>query len=260
MLRIANKARNVFVVLVAVALPTLSLAAAPDADPDKWTFGVEVYAWGAAIGIETIGGNDIDISFSDIIDNLDLTVMAMTMARKGNWTVLADVIYMDLDDDQNGAVNFPNHPNLPAVSTYGKVQMQAFIGTLEGGYKVFESESTRLDAMLGARYLDVDVDLTLDVGSFGTKASDSEGNWDGIVGLLGKTNLGEKWYLTYYADVGTGQSDLTWQALASLSYRFKHVDAAVGYRYLDYEFDNDNVEFLDSLDISGPYAGVKFWF
>jgi hypothetical protein len=260
MLRIANKARHFFVVLAALALPTLSLAAAPDADPDKWTFGVEVYAWGAAIGIETIGGNDIDISFSDIIDNLDLTVMAMTMARKGNWTVLADVIYMDLDDDQNGAVNFPNRPNLPAVSTYGKVQMQAFIGTLEGGYRVFESESTRLDAMLGARYLDVDVDLTLDVGPFGTKASDSEGNWDGIVGLLGTTSLSPKWYLTYYADVGTGQSDLTWQALASLSYRFKHVDAVAGYRYLDYEFDTDNVEFLDSLDISGPYAGVKFWF
>jgi hypothetical protein len=247
-------------VLAVLGMPLLSLAAQPDVDPDEWSFGVEFYAWGTAVDIETDSGDDINVSLSDILDNLDLTAMAMTMARKSKWTILADVIYLDLEDDEKSTVNFPNRPNLPSVSTATDLEMQAFIGTLEGGYAVFENEATRLDVMLGARYVDVDVDIKLDAGPFGRKASDSKGNWDGIIGLLGNSQLSPKWYLTYYADVGTGDSDLTWQALASISYRFNHLDATAGYRHLEYEFDSNSDDFLESMTISGPYAGVKFWF
>ncbi|MBW1671251.1 MAG: hypothetical protein JRJ43_02045 [Deltaproteobacteria bacterium] len=54
-------------------------------------------------------------------------------------------------------------------------------------------------------------------------------------------------------------SDLTWQASASISYRFDKFDTVLGYRYLDYEFDGD-AELIDNLNISGPFAGVKFRF
>ena len=64
--------------------------------------------------------------------------------------------------------------------------------------------------------------------------------------------------LTYYADMGAGDSDPTWQASASVSYRFDKVDAVLGYRYLDYEFDDSG--FIDNLNIGGPSAGVKFRF
>ncbi|MGB5571259.1 MAG: hypothetical protein WBM81_18360, partial [Sedimenticolaceae bacterium] len=61
----------------------------------------------------------------------------------------------------------------------------------------------------------------------------------------------------YHADIGAGDSDLTWQALAGLNYRFDKVDATFGYRYLKWELNDDT---FDDLDISGPYAGVRFGF
>jgi hypothetical protein len=75
------------------------------------------------------------------------------------------------------------------------------------------------------------------------RADESGSVWDGIVGARGHVNLTEKWYLPFYADIGTGQSKLTWQALGGIGYRFKWFDFTVAYRYLQisgqiFEFDN----------------------
>ena len=109
--------------------------------------------------------------------------------------------------------------------------------------------------------MDADLDFNISaVGPFGPwqeEYSDSEHVLDGIVGLRGMTALSDKWYVNYHADIGTGDSDLTWQALVGLNYRFSNVDAAFGYRYLKWELNDDT---FDDLDISGPYAGVRFGF
>jgi len=64
----------------------------------------------------------------------------------------------------------------------------------------------------------------------------------------------------YYADVVAEDYDLTWQALAAISYRFEKVDAVVGYPYLEWDFDNGDMLNFDELDLSGPFAGFKIWF
>jgi len=69
--------------------------------------------------------------------------------------------------------------------------------------------------------------------------------------------LSDKWYVSCYGDVGTGDSDLTWQALLGLDYRFDQVDLGFGYRYLDYDIDASAV---DDMTIKGPYAGLKVRF
>jgi len=70
--------------------------------------------------------------------------------------------------------------------------------------------------------------------------------------------LGDKWYLNYYADIGTGESDLTWQALAGVNYTLSKVDVGVGYRILQWQLDGSG--YLDEFEISGPYAllAIKF--
>ena len=66
------------------------------------------------------------------------------------------------------------------------------------------------------------------------------------------------WYFSFYGDIGTGESDLTWQAMAQIAYRFKWFDVSLGYRHLDWDFE-DNAA-LDDLSVSGPYVGIKFTF
>ncbi len=71
-------------------------------------------------------------------------------------------------------------------------------------------------------------------------------------------NFSESWYLPFHLDIGTGDSDLTWQAMAGIGYRFSKIDIGAGYRYLEWELENRKV--LGNLELKGPFVGIKFRF
>lgn len=221
---------------------------------NAWTFGGEAYFWGATIGGTSAAGDDIDIPFSDILDNLNIGLMTLVVARKNKLSLFADVIYLDLETTDRTTGNIIGVP----IKIKADVELQGVITTVGAGYAVLETDSTRLDALVGARYLWLKTDITFDVGPAKEKFSDSGHTIDGVVGLRGKTDLNENWFLSYYLDVGTGESDYTWQAWGSINYRFERFDLAVGYRYLEWNFgDNDA---FDDLNIHGPVIGAKFTF
>ena len=78
------------------------------------------------------------------------------------------------------------------------------------------------------------------------------------MGVRGRVNLDDHWYLPYYADIGTGDSDSTWQALAGVGYTFKWGDVLLAYRYLDYNFKSDFL--LKDATMKGPALGARFRF
>ena len=257
--------KSVFCRGLAAVVCALSLSMAQAADDsssdETWQFSGAIYLWGAALGGETRTGDDIDISFSDLLKNLDMAFMGMLDARKGKWSLLTDVIYLNVSDDKSRTTtaDLIDRP----VTAKLDVGLKSWIFSAAGGYEVYENDRTQLDVLAGARYLYMKPDLEFrisEVGPFGPwreRVAESEDFIDAIVGVRGRTELNEKWYVNYYADIGTGESDLTWQLLAGFNYRFSKVDAAFGYRYIKWEFD-DSV--LDNLDVSGPYAGVRFDF
>jgi hypothetical protein len=234
-------------------------AAADSSGNESWQFNGAIYLWGASIGGTTSGGDDIDISFSDLIDNLDMAFMGTLGAQKGKWTLLTDVIYLNVSNSQTSTANLIDRP----VTAKLDVGLTAWIVNAAGAYAIHESERTRLELLGGARYLYVKPDLEFrisEIGPFGPwreRVAESDDFLDAVVGLRGKTELSDKWYLNYLADIGTGQSDLTWQLLAGFNYRFSKLDAGFGYRYMKWEFDDYT---LDDMDVSGPYAGVRFRF
>ena len=85
-------------------------------------------------------------------------------------------------------------------------------------------------------------------------------NWDAIIGLKGRAFLGadRKWFIPYYADVGTGQSKLTWQVNAGVGYQFDWGSVLATWRYLDYDFKSDKL--VQSVSFNGPTIGVAFRF
>lgn len=227
-----------------------------------------IYLWGAAIDATTQTGGDIDISFNDIIDNLDMTYMGTFGAHKGKWSLLADTIYMDLSQSDGGSETIPILGGRFDVTRTVDVDidMKAWITSLGAGYNVVDNERATLDLVGGARYFWLDVETKLNLSRKGEflqtsrkkKVSDSDHVWDGIVGVRGEYKINDKWSMPYYADVGTGQSDLTWQAMAGIGYNFKWGDVLLAYRYLDYNFDSDFL--LDDMNISGPALGARFRF
>jgi hypothetical protein len=244
-----------FAWLVAVVwslLMIVPVTAAADAGSDEWQLEAAVYLWGPSMEVTPKDGDSIKMSFSDILDNLDMTFMGMLVARKARWSLFGDVDYMKLSDSKRGSRTIDNQ----AVDSKVDVEMKAWIVTAAGGYTLVDSGKYSLDLLGGARYLSVDVPLKFQVGDESRKTTPS-GDWlDGIVGVRGRVSLADKWYLNYYGDGGTGDSTSTWQALAGLNYQFRKFDASFGYRYLTWNNDGQ----IEDLTIKGPYAGLRFMF
>jgi len=251
--------------LLSSALPVTTATASGN---DQWEYEAMIYLWGSAIDASTQNGGDIDMSFSDIVKDLDMAFMGTFGARKGKWSLLADAIYMDISQSDGGSETIPILGGaLNVTKTVDTdVSMKSWITSIGAGYNVVNNERATLDLVGGARYLSIDVDIKLDLSHKGEflqtsrqiKESDSDHVWDGIVGVRGEINLDKNWYLPYYADVGTGGSQSTWQAMAGVGYQFKWGDVLLVYRYLDYNFDSKFL--LDDMNISGPALGARFRF
>ncbi|MEO1091364.1 MAG: hypothetical protein AAFX81_12055 [Pseudomonadota bacterium] len=246
---------------VACSLGASAGAAAEEAagvDP-AWAFGAEIYLWGATITGETTAGDEVRIDFSDLFDNLNFGVMGTLVAQRDKLTLFADAIYLDAEGDRRTTANIVGS----SVTAAATLDLKGFITTAGAAYEVFSSGSTGLgttsiDALGGARVLWLESDLDFDLAGGSASASESGTNVDAVVGARGRTDLTDRLYLTYYADVGTGQSNLTWQALAGLNYSFKRVDLVGGYRYLSWNFQDRDT--FDNLKLHGPFLGVKFGF
>lgn len=68
--------------------------------------------------------------------------------------------------------------------------------------------------------------------------------------------------MPFHLDIGTGNSDMTWQAFAGVGYKYENFDLIAGYRYLDYDFDGNDpaAGALTDLTMGGPMIGAKFYF
>jgi hypothetical protein len=228
---------------------------------DQWQFAAAIYLWGADISGQTVRGTEVEVGLSDLLDNLEMAFMGSFAARKNKWALLTDVVYLDLGADKTVDVSIPVGPIQIPVTTSASLDLQGLVLQFVGGYSLYSEGSSRLDLIGGARYLDLDTDLFLELQSLGPGQSrtitDSLSVWDGVVGLKGNASLGERWYMPYYVDVGAGQSKLTWQAAAGIGFRAgKVVDPALVYRHLEWDFDSTRL--IDDINFSGPTLGVIF--
>ncbi len=257
--------------LAAVAAPSVSQA---EGTSDDWQFAVTVYGWLPAIdgdlAVPADNGVSVGVNMSDILDALNFTFMGMFEADKGRWGIGTDLIYLDLGASKNKAKDFTiGGVELPATAT-AKVDLDitGWLWTVEGTYLVIDEPSHPMKLLAGARMLNlgtdvkwrIDGDITgIPLPGRNGSADVSDTIWDAIVGLKGRVNFGDegKWFVPYYVDVGTGDSDLTWQGMTGLGYAFGWGDLVGVWRYLDYDSPSDNV---DSISFNGAAVGVTFRF
>ena len=244
--------------LKVVAAITLLLAVttpvAADESVDEWETHLDVYLWGASVGGRTADGSDLDVSFDGLLKNLQMGFMGTVGVRKGKLTMLADLIYLDVSESKSNSGEFLGQP----IEEKGKLELTGWVSTFGAGYSLINDGRNSLDILLAARYLNLDSTFTFKVDDESRKFDLGGVFWDGVVALNGKTQLGEKWYLAYYADLGAGDSDFTWQTRLGFGYNLKKHSLFFGYRYLDWDFKSGDR--LNDLNFHGPYAGVKFSF
>jgi opacity protein-like surface antigen len=250
-----------FFMLVA-AMPA-STAAEETAPKGGWQFDANVYLWGASIGGKTASGDTLDVSFTDLLKDLQLGFMGGVEARNGRWSLMTDVMYMDLKQPNNGTVTVPVLGEDINIAVDATVRLQAWIVTSAVGYSIIDTDTVRLAILGGARYLfvkpELDLSTTGPLQPRNKNLSTSAGIWDGIGGIRGIVNLSEKWYVPYYADMGTGDSAFTWQGFGGVGYKIsKVVNVVAAYRYLYWKFENNKV--IDKLNFHGPLVGMIFRF
>lgn len=256
----------------------LSSGAAAESGDGGWQFNLMPYLWFPAVtgSIDTtveglpgsLGGTPRQLEASGTVNpdnylsNLDMAFMLTGEARKGNWAILTDIIYADLGNQDTRIRNVTGPLGAtPRVARDTKTDMNSIIWTFAGGYRVADEAPWSLDLIGGFRYLELNNDLTVDftdergqlLGS--TKASMDQSNWDGIIGIRSEYSVrNTPWFVPFYADIGTGSSDLSWQAILGLGYRFDWGEATLAWRAIGYEFDGNDVD----LTLSGPALGVGF--
>ena len=248
--------------MICFAAPVLAQAQS-DGSQDQRETAAAFYFWGTDVGGQTVSGSEVEVEFSDIVDNLEAGFMGTFTTRKNDWSFMTDVIYFNVAASETAELSIPIGPIQVPVTTSTDLDMTGWILHFSGGYELFSDGDSRLDVIGGLSYLDLDTELFLELASLGPGQSrtitDAVTAWDAIIGLKGRTSLGERWSLPYYVDIGTGQSSFTWQAALGVAFQAgSRWDLALLYRHLEWDVDATSV--IDEISYSGPMLGARFRF
>jgi hypothetical protein len=256
----------------ALALAGACTVAQAQLKADEWRFAAAIYGYFPSLKSETQfptgrGGPTIDVSGGTLVDNLKMAFMGSFSAQKGQWGVYTDLFYSSVGADNRGLITLPSlngQPNL--VPSALSLNVKTTIWTLAGSYAFADAPSYTANLLVGTRLLAVDQSLDWQflvpspnglVAPLG-RSEVSASNWDAIVGVNGRYRFGDanQWIVPYYADIGTGNSKFTWQAMLGLGYGFKWGEVGVAWRYIDYDFKSDRA--LQTMSFNGPLVGARF--
>jgi hypothetical protein len=252
---------------------TAPVSAEEDKSDGKWHFTVTPYLWlpkieGAVTYNNPTGGSGSitsQIDPSSYLESLDFAAMFSAEARKDNWLTFTDYIYLHMGGHESGvkAVTGPGGLEQVPINVSGATTVVSNVWTLAGGYAVVHKPGGSLDVFAGTRLLNLSTSLSWNfAGPTGGlaqsgNASETFNKWDAIIGVKGEVRFGEsKWFMPYYADIGAGSSNTTWQALLGVGYRFAWGDAVFVVRSLRYNFDDNQLE----MRMIGPALGASFRF
>jgi hypothetical protein len=217
--------------------------------PYLWVAGV-TGTLGTTAG--TIPDARVGADFGDILSNLNaLPVMLAGEIRQGRFGLVTDlmVISVEADADTPG----------PAFSG-GEARLRGVIGSVLAAWRVAEAERGQLDLGAGLRAFGLSTRFTLEPGTLAGRRIERDANWvNPIVGLRYRHDLGAGWATTLYGDVGGGNGDLTWQALATIDYRFNdRTTLRAGYRWLSFERESGALS--QDIGLGGPILGATIRF
>ncbi len=236
-----------------LAVGALAVALPLQAEGWKHEFAPYILAAGmdGTAGVGNVSA-DVNVSFGDILSNLEFGAMAAYHGSSGRYFVQVDGIYMKLAADKTGASGL----------LFGDAEVEQTLLEADFGYALTE----QIGIFAGARYnsLDLDVSVTGPLNNI-ISASQTESWVDPLLGVRGEVPLGEKWSASLRGDIGgfgVG-ADFAWQALAALRWQTsERVGVIFAYRYLDVDYEDGSGSSFFKYDVatSGPGVAAVFTF
>lgn len=206
------------------------------------------------------GGPSVDVTTEDIVDAIKMAFMGSLDVKKGAWGAFTDVAYVDLGDSVSGTRDFSLGQSAAPASLYANFgfDLKATAWTTTGTYSVLATPQSVVDVMAGARLLHIKQLLQYQFNGIVGSGETVDSNWDAVIGVKGRTHFGAagNWFIPYYLDVGTGESQFTWQAQVGAGYQFDWGSVSAIWRYLDYQLKSPNS--LESVSFNGPAFVASF--
>jgi hypothetical protein len=239
-------------------LVILSGALSTAADAQDWDVQVTAYGWfsGLSGDVGTIPGlpaGSVDLSFSDILEDLEFAGMALTRAQNGPWVYYLDTTYSRTSSTESlGGVVFDS------VTVDSETATLAFAV----GHTIAETASGSFEAYVGMRawWLDNSFDLR-GVGGGRVQRDESDSWVSPLIGVAGRTQVADRWTLFGQAEVGGFGigADSEWSVLAGATYDFSEsFGMSFGWRHLEVDYEDAGVVF--DVRQSGPVIGATFRF
>ena len=292
LLRVSGVAAVAALILAAAARDAdAQLAGDPPqpSGPPGWSFNLTPYLWMASLKVDLdynlplgLGGRlptSLNVGAGEIYNNLRFGGTFAAEARYGRFSALTDFIYLNEGFDFNHtrlrSVDFTG--SAPQTDPAGSVLdtssvSKTTIWTLAGGYTVLEGDWGNLDAIAGFRLLNVNATTGFSLattftgprgnegvlGGSGNVSAD-RGIWNGIAGVRGRIRIPNSYFFVpYYADIGAGGSNLTWQVATGIGYQSGWAGLSAQYRYMSFQQGNSSV--VRKVSMSGPMIAVNIRF
>lgn len=228
-------------------------------EEDEWEFRLApLYLWGMSmkgdVGVGPVTA-PVDLSFTDdVLSNLELVFTFHFEAQKGDWSFFADFSHVNLGPSTELVAPGPMSKNLTVDTDFTNE-----IFEMGAAYRIIDDRAYALELLGGFRYMGVDVKSNF---AYGPEIMHVKEEWaDGFGGIRFIGKISDSWRIIFRGDVGAGGSDLVWNTLALIDYRFhENVSFAFGYRAMGYDYNNRSLgpsHFEYDAIMQGPLGGFN---
>ena len=202
-------------ILLALVLICVAPGRAAAQQRDGWEVSfVPLYFWATALDGQLSAGPatvPVFLEFADAADNLGGAFSFHFEATKGRWGLMTDLNFIRLASSADFAVG-------PLRDVEGDFELDNVTFELGGLYLLNEARSFGIIGGLRTYTLSPKIQFT---GSLGTQIApldDSQTSPNAFVGVVLRPRINDKWTFIGRADIGGGDANLTWSAVAGLEY------------------------------------------
>ena len=215
-------------------------------DSSQWDWKIAPYLWGINLEGDLYRGpvhQEIDVSFSDILDNMDIAGQIYIELGKGKHSVHFDYTYLRLKPEPTPL------PNPPFIAG-GELATKLTVNLFEPAYNYRWKGPDGPALVFGARLTDMQVRMK--PGNLPAIESGPDW-WDYFVGIKTHNAISEQWDFDFYGTVGTGGSDLPWTLNATFGRRYSNENRLLlGFRLW-------GVDYSDGKDLEYGALDLKYY-
>lgn len=248
------KKRGYLPKLAFCALCAVAAASGQARAGDRWDWAIEPYVWAASIGtdLKTVRpptDAESELDFGDVIDKLDGVFQVRVEGRGDRIGAFADFTYLGLAD----------RTTRRTLST--ETDLDTRLLDFGASWRPGGRRDAGLDLLTGIRYVDVDLGVQFKPNdpNFVPRAIDSGRDYtDLLVGARYAWQFQGNWGMSLRGDLSFGDTEGSWSAAVMGQYRTGSGMWLFGYRYLEIELGDGDLD--TTISMSGPQVGYGFRF